>query len=193
MQWIGTYKYYSENQNWFARWNCILYYSVVLLEPSVAKKRGLAGDTETEEDLTPLRKRVSFFLTSSFCFFFNVFYWWRQRPNPENRKLKRETSIIFFSILYYLTEITVNSHFVNAVNQWPARKITVYAAYVHASPKRNFKMLGLMDFQIPMGSSLNILSLLFSTCRLLDSLLQKEENVNRMKLAPLLRPLKTER
>lgn len=108
-------------------------------------------------------------------------------------KLKRETSIIFFSILYYLTEITVNSHFVNAVNQWPARKITVYAAYVHASPKRNFKMLGLMDFQIPMGSSLNILSLLFSTCRLLDSLLQKEENVNRMKLAPLLRPLKTER
>ena len=83
MQWIGTDKYYSENQYWFARWNCILYYSVVLLEPSVAKKRGLAGDTETEEDLTPLRKRVSFFLTSSFCFFFNVFYWWRQRPNPE--------------------------------------------------------------------------------------------------------------
>ena len=73
MQWIGTDKYYSENQYWFARWNCILYYSVVLLEPSVAKKRGLAGDTETEEDLTPLRKRVSFFLTSSFCFFFNVF------------------------------------------------------------------------------------------------------------------------
>ncbi|CAH3037744.1 unnamed protein product [Porites lobata] len=27
-------------------------------EPSVAKKRGLAGDTETEEDLTPLRKRT---------------------------------------------------------------------------------------------------------------------------------------
>lgn len=84
-------------------------------------------------------------------------------------------------------------------------KITVYAACVHTSPhmnnivntsfplERNSKMLGLMDFQIPVGSNLNILCLLFSTCRLLDSLLQKEENVNRMKPAPLLRPLKTER
>ena len=103
----------------------------------------------------------------------------------------------YFSILYYLTEITINSHFVNAVNQWPVRKyhekITVYAAYVHTSLQRNSKMLGLMDFQIPMRSNLNILCPLFSTCRLLDSPLQKEENVNRMKLAPLLRPLKTER
>ena len=64
----------------------------------------------------------------------------------------------FFSILYYLTEITINSHFVNAVNQWPVRKnhekITVYAAYVHTSLQRNSKMLGLMDFQIPMRSNL---------------------------------------
>ena len=90
--------------------------------------------------------------------------------------------------------MTVNSHFVNAVNQWPVRKkITVYAACVHTSPQRNSKMLGLMDFQIPMRSNLNILCLLFSNCRLRDSLLQKEENVNRMKPALLLRPLKTER
>ena len=76
---MGRHKHYSENQYRFAKWKCILYYSVVLLEPSVAKKRGLAGDTETEEDFTPLRKRVSFFFDKFFLFHFgdillNVFY-----------------------------------------------------------------------------------------------------------------------
>lgn len=42
-------------------------------------------------------------------------------------------------------------------------QIPVYAAYIHTSPQRNCKMLGLMDFQIPMRSNLNILCLFFST------------------------------
>ena len=56
----------SQDYHRTARWNCILYYSVVLLEPNVAKKCGLPGDTETEEDLTSLRKRVSFFFDKFF-------------------------------------------------------------------------------------------------------------------------------